>query len=77
MKLGKESLLAFDRAFISREYSIDEGPRNDYFTDGERPIALRANTEKGKNPPHLRKNSILKQIYLPCYNFKKHGRFLW
>ena len=42
IRLGEAHALTFDHAYINRAYSIKEGPHNDYFADGARPIALGA-----------------------------------
>ena len=39
-QIGEAYALAFDRAYINREYSIKQGPHNEYFAEGERPIGL-------------------------------------
>lgn len=40
IQIGGAYALTFDHAFINREYSIKEGPHNDFFADGERPVGL-------------------------------------
>jgi hypothetical protein len=40
IQTDKEYPLEFDHAYINREYSIKDGPHNDYFADGERPMSL-------------------------------------
>jgi hypothetical protein len=40
IQIGGAYTLTFDHAFINREYSIKEGPHNDYFAEGARPIGL-------------------------------------
>ena len=37
---GEATELTFVRAYINREYSVEDGPQNAYFSDGERPMGL-------------------------------------